>query len=142
MSLAKILNHFGAKYAILHDSDTKTATRKKDGKEQSIANPAWGTNVNILAVVQGAPDPKAVRLVASVPNFEKAYFDQAATGEKPYSAIQHLKDDPAKLATVKALLLALVDDTQPLPKGAYAWSEIKVLEDALDALAKPAETTA
>jgi putative ATP-dependent endonuclease of OLD family len=131
VSLAKILNHFGTTYAILHDSDPKTTSRTKDGKVQEIVNPAWTINSSILAVVKGALDAKAVRLVASVPNFEKAYFDQTASGEKPYSAIQHLKADAEKLATVKALLAALIDHSKPLPKGAHDWSDIKVLEDAL-----------
>ena len=132
VSLAKILNHFGAAFAILHDSDTTTTQRKnKDGELKVIANPAWATNQRILDVVGNAPDPKKVRLVASVPNFEVAYFDQVVTGEKPHAAIQNLKADPEKLATIKALLAALIDHAKPLPAGALAWTDIKVLEAAL-----------
>lgn len=41
-SVAKILNQFGARYSILHDSDKPTCQARKSKK--SIKNPAWGNN--------------------------------------------------------------------------------------------------
>jgi putative ATP-dependent endonuclease of OLD family len=143
VSLAKILNHFGTSYSILHDSDTETATTKsKDGTTKEISNPAWAINTNILSTVSSAPAPKSIRLVASVPNFEKAYFDKEVSGEKPYSAIQHLKVDTTKLATIKELLTALIDHSKPLPSGAHGWSDIKALSKALQLAMKTDGETA
>jgi putative ATP-dependent endonuclease of OLD family len=133
-SLAKILNHFGAPYAILHDSDREMLKKKgADGQSKDAKNPAWTTNQNILDVVSAAPVPGRIRLVASLPNFEEAYFNQAATGEKPYSAIKNLKADEAKLATVKTLLTALVDHSKALPAGALVWADLAALKAAVPA---------
>ncbi|MBF4280468.1 ATP-dependent endonuclease, partial [Vibrio anguillarum] len=96
------------------------------------ANPAWGTNNNLLEVVKQAPDFKKVRLVASVPNLEEAYFGQAVTSEKPYAALQIISDENGEeFSKLRRLLEALTDFTKPLPENAVEWSNITDLEDAL-----------
>ena len=124
-SLAKVLNHFGAGYAILHDSDAPTIEVKaKDGSIKSMANPAWTANSNILAVVKAAPKGARIRLVASVPNFEMAYFDYRATGEKPFTAVKNLREDADKRNIVAKLLTALTKHDSGLPEGALDWDDI------------------
>ena len=123
VSLMKILNHFGAPYAVLHDSDSKKAMRK--GKE--ITNPAWSMNFNILEERKNSG--RDVRLVASVPNFEGAYFDEELKGDKPYTALSKLGSTGAFRDRVEALLRSLVDPAKPLPDNAIAWEEADELEN-------------
>lgn len=86
----------------------------------------------MLEVVGQAPDTAKVRLVASVPNLEEAYFGQEVTSEKPYSALQIISDENGQeFANLKKLLEALTDFTKPLPGNALEWSEIADLEKAL-----------
>ena len=84
VSLIKVLNHFGSNYSVLHDSD-KPRTTTKEGKE--MANPAWGNNPNILEAINTKPVGTNTRLLASLPNFEEAYFGIGARNEKPYNAL-------------------------------------------------------
>lgn len=121
VSLVKILNHFGANYSVLHDSDTPL-TKSGDKK-----NPAWGNNPNILESVQARPDGVKVRLLASLPNFEKAYFDMEVSKEKPYNAITVLGEDEAKFRTVKMLFDALLDHEKPVPLWCCEWNSIEEL---------------
>jgi putative ATP-dependent endonuclease of OLD family len=132
-SLAKILNHFGASYSILHDADTPTifVKDKKTGQPKPMTNSAWTNNQKILDAVNAAPSTAKIRLVASISNFETAYFGQALNSEKPYTAVQRLKDDGDHFKIVYDLLLALIDHNNPLPTGATAWSELQQLADAL-----------
>lgn len=129
VSLCKILNHFGSGYAVLHDSDWPQITTRKTKKQ--MANPAWGINSSILAVTQQAHDSTMVRLVASVPNFEEAFFGEEAEDEKPYSALEKMKRDGEAFTAIKTLLEALLDANKALPQGAVAWSEIEDLQTAL-----------
>ena len=78
VSLVKILNHFGSSYSVLHDSDRPLTAAGK-------GNPAWGNNPNILDAVNSKPDGAETRLLASLPNFEEAYFGEEIKSEKPYS---------------------------------------------------------
>lgn len=128
-SLAKILNHFGTSYAILHNADIQVLTvkEKKTGEMKTMVNPAWSNNGKILEAVAAAPASAKVRLVASLHNFEAAYFGTSLSKEKPYTAIQELKDDAEHFKTVHALLTALVDHAKPLPPGATEWSDIDEL---------------
>ncbi len=125
VSLVKILNHFGSRYAVLHDSDTPTTTRK--GK--TINNPAWAHNEKILIAVQDRPRTSSVRLLASLVNFERAYFGQAVNGEKPYQAIQNLRNNPSGFKKVEQLLEALLDHSKKPPQGAVEWTSISQLEE-------------
>jgi putative ATP-dependent endonuclease of OLD family len=130
VSLIKVLNHFGSNYAILHDSDTPRLTTKK-GKE--MANPAWGNNPNILAAVNAKPLVTAARLLASLPNFEEAYFGEVALEEKPYNALKTLEADENKFNIVETLLKALIDFASPIPANCAEWTTIEDLDDKLKA---------
>jgi putative ATP-dependent endonuclease of the OLD family len=123
--LARILNQFQARYAIIHDSDTPKAKRK--GKE--IANPAWTNNSKILSEVQAASDKSRIRLVATVPHFEAAMFGSSAATEKPYGALEKLRSESGAVEKATALLEAITDFAKPLPKGWVEWTAIGDLEE-------------
>jgi len=125
VSLVKILNHFGSDYSVLHDSDTPL-TKTGDKK-----NPAWGNNPNILEAVSNKPGGTQVRLLASIPNFEKAYFDDEVSKEKPYNALITMNEDPSKFDIVQKLLDALTDHGAATPEKCIEWKNIKDLEEAV-----------
>jgi len=112
VSLMKILNQFGAPYAVLHDSDRKKATR--GGVE--IDNPAWTLNSRILAAAAHADE--RVRVVASVPDFEVAYFGREVSVEKPYTALARLRDHGDEYDRILTLLNFLSERSDDLPKNA------------------------
>lgn len=124
--LARILNQFNAAYAIVHDSDKPTATRK--GKE--IANPAWSNNIKILEQVNAAM-PGRVRLLANLPHFEGAMFQNEAENDKPYGALKRLKTDTTALQRVQQLLVSLVDFDHVPPATCCEWSDLEVLQKSL-----------
>jgi putative ATP-dependent endonuclease of the OLD family len=124
-SLVKVLNHFGSKYSVLHDSDTPLTKNQK-------GNPAWGNNHRILNAVNSHPDRSKVRLLASIPNLEEAFFGQEAKGEKPYNALLKIRDDSTKFQKIEDLLRALTDHSCTVPEGSVEWSEIENLEAALN----------
>lgn len=126
VSLCKILNQFGAPYAVLHDSDRPTY--QKDGKDH--ANPAWAHNDSIRNEMAKAST--RTRLVASVPNFEVAYLGEEVKKDKPYNVLSSLKAGSTILATVSQFLNALIDFTNPLPPGAVEWESIDALKQAVD----------
>jgi len=130
-SLCKILNQFGSGYSVLHDSDRETVTSKKTGRER--ANPAWAENGKILSVTKAGRTAGTIRLVASVPNLEEAFFGEAADGEKPFGAIVHLKADNTVFQRVASLLDALVDTTKTIPDGAKEWATVEELSQAVQA---------
>lgn len=130
VSLIKILNHFGKSYSVLHDSDTPF-TKKGDK-----ANPAWGNNPNILQAVNGKQGDTRVRLLASLPNFEQAYFDMEVSKEKPYHAITVLKENKGKFNVVKSLLDALVNHDQETPNNCLEWKDIEVLKREVETILK------
>jgi len=125
VALAKILNQFGAPYAVLHDSDRPTY--QKAGKEAK--NPAWALNDAIRREVCNLPG--RTRLVASLPNFEAAYLGDEVKSEKPYNALTVLQSEGEARARVSSLLSALVDFEQPLPTGAAEWKSLAELEQLL-----------
>ncbi|MBN8707234.1 MAG: AAA family ATPase [Bacteroidetes bacterium] len=128
VSLIKILNHFGSSYSILHDSDTPLTS------SGAMANPAWGNNPNILAAVNSKPEGTRVRLLASLPNFEKAYFGEEITTEKPYNALKTLVAHHEKFTKVESLLQALIDHTAQTPANCAEWNTIGELQEKLDAI--------
>jgi putative ATP-dependent endonuclease of OLD family len=132
ISLCKILNQFGAPYAVLHDSDRPTY-QKKNGT--SHANPAWAHNKSIL--LEMAKSSSTTRLIASVPNFESAYLDEEVNSDKPYNALSSLKKDSAIVAKIASLLEALTDFGKPVPDGAMEWTTIEQLTAAVEAGEKP-----
>jgi len=133
VSLVKILNQFGTEYAVLHDSDTPKAMRKnKDGVKQEIVNPAWTKNKDILAEV--AKSTRRTRLVASVPNFEGAYYNDELKNEKPYAALSKLRENPIIFEKVEKLLDGLLNYEKELPDMAIEWNNIQNLEDKLKSI--------
>ena len=133
-SLVKILNHFGSNYAVLHDSDFPK-TKRKDGTE--MTNPAWTNNTKILDAVLQHEDKEKVRLLASLPNFEGAYFGEEASGEKPYNALVKLQHNEAFFRKVEDLLRALVDPNALPPEGCIEWRDSGI--EALRAAAEQAK---
>lgn len=129
VSLIKILNHFGSDYSVLHDCDTPKLFTKK-GKE--MANPAWGNNPSILAAMTAKPVNRSTRLLASIPNFEQAYFGEVAEEEKPYNALRTLEEDEAKFHTVESLLKALIDFSSDPPENCTEWKTLEELEETLN----------
>jgi putative ATP-dependent endonuclease of OLD family len=130
VSLIKILNQFGTSYAILHDSDTPKATRKVKGIEQEIVNSAWTMNKAILAETLKAQNN--VRLVASVPNFEGAYYNEELKCEKPYVALERLRDNHDIFQKIEKLLDGLLEFDKELPENAVEWNDIEILKSRFD----------
>lgn len=127
VSLVKILNHFGSSYSILHDSDKPFTTA-------GHGNPAWGNNPNILAAVNSKPEAAQTRLLASLPNFEEAYFQEEIKTEKPYNALRTISTDHAKFESIEKLLKALIDHNAVLPPNCAEWTSIVDLEQKLNAI--------
>lgn len=127
VSLVKILNHFGSSYSVLHDSDKPLTVACK-------GNPAWGNNPNILTAVNLKPDGAETRLMASLPNFEEAYFGEEIKSEKPYNALKTISNSPDKFETIEKLLLALTDHNAPIPDNCAEWTNIEDLQQKLNAV--------
>ncbi|HEU4470177.1 MAG TPA: AAA family ATPase [Flavisolibacter sp.] len=136
VSLIKILNHFGSDYSVLHDSD-RPLLKTKTGKTRK--NSAWGNNPNILQAVTTRPSGTSCRLLASLPNFEEAYFGEEAEGDKPYNALQTIMNDPKKFDTIECLLNALIDHKAALPDNCIEWSSIEALEAKVDEILSKAK---
>ena len=126
VSLIKILNQFGADYSVLHDSDRVLA---KDGIKK---NPAWGNNPNILEAINERPEDTKVRLLASLPNFEEAYFGEEIKNNKPYNALETISTDESKFDIIEHLLKSLIDHTVIIPTNCSEWTSIEQLENELN----------
>ncbi|MDY6460527.1 ATP-dependent endonuclease, partial [Acinetobacter faecalis] len=134
-SMMKVLNHFQNKYYVLHDSDTPTCQSRKLNKQLStpknkiydiveITNPAWTNNNKIKNQMGGN-----CKVVASLINFEHAYFSEDISTNKPEHCISKIKSIPEKYNLIKQLLDALLDQNEAaLPEGAVQWSNISELE--------------
>lgn len=129
VSLIKVLNHFGSDYSVLHDCDLPRITTKR-GKE--MANPAWGNNPNILDAINGKPAGRSTRLLASLPNFEEAYFGEIADEEKPYNALKKLEENTDFFYVVETLLKALINFESETPINCTEWTSIEELESKLN----------
>lgn len=129
VSLVKILNHFGSSYSVLHDSDTPSTANG------AMANPAWGNNPNILAAIAAKPVGTQTRLLASLPNFEQAYFGEVIATEKPYNALRTITEQPAKFAIVETLLQSLINHNADIPNNCVEWTTIDDLRKKLEAVA-------
>ena len=126
-SLCKILNQFDAPFGILHDSDLPTT--KRSG--QDIVSPAWTMNIEIFNVVKDQIDKRKVRLLASLPNFELAYFGKEVKNEKPVTAWEILKKNPDVRKKISDLLMALLDLNATPPDGAVVWTNLDQLKEKL-----------
>ncbi|PQA90888.1 ATP-dependent endonuclease [Chryseobacterium shigense] len=131
VSLIKILNHFGSNYSVLHDCDKPRITTKK-GKD--MANPAWGNNPNILHAINSKPASTSTRLLASLPNFEQAYFGTVAEEEKPYNALKKIEENPELFHIIETLLKALIDFESETPINCTEWSSIEDLLEKVNAI--------
>jgi putative ATP-dependent endonuclease of OLD family len=130
VSLVKILNHFGSSYSVLHDSD-RPVIITKEGKK--MANPAWGNNPNILEAVNAKPAGTNTRLLASLPNFEEAYFGVAAETEKPYNALRTISDNAEIFNLIESLLQSLINHGAAVPANCAEWTTIDDLNEKLEA---------
>lgn len=130
VSLVKILNQFGASYSVLHDSDR---VKTKNGDKNS---PAWGNNPNILNSVMARPAGTNVRLLASLPNFEEAYFGEEIKDNKPYNALKTISTDTSKFQIVEQLFNSLIDHASPIPMNCSEWNSIEQLEADLNIVCK------
>lgn len=134
-SLCKILNQFGKPYAVLHDADRMKFVVKSSGVEKT--NAMWTENENIAAAVDAARQAGRVRLLASIPNFEEAFFGEESKKEKPYAALARLRTDTEARSVIASLLDALIDPTKSIPKGAIEWKSIGELEREVSAFDNP-----
>jgi len=123
--LARILNQFNARFAVLHDCDTPTVKTRK-GNE--MKNPAWTNNERILAGVGKAYDKKRIRLVASLKDFESAMFGEEIDVDKPYNAFKTMKAGGVPYDRVKKLFIALLDFGKDLPNECFQWDDFAQLE--------------
>jgi putative ATP-dependent endonuclease of OLD family len=139
-SMMKVLNHFGNKYYALHDTDVPTVESKRRNRAQSIGdaivydkftmvNPAWTNNTKILDQMTDRS-----RVIASVINFEDAYFDETIGSDKPENCINHIKSEPEMYSRIKSLLDGILElDEAELPQGALTWSDMTELSDIVQA---------
>lgn len=137
-SMMKVLNHFKNRYYVLHDTDVQTCLSKRKKREQNVdgivvydsfvmVNPAWTNNTKISD--QMADN---ARVVASVINFEDAYFSETVASDKPENCIQNLRSDEGKYQLIKQLLDGILQiEGVELPIGAIPWSDISELSDAV-----------
>ncbi|MFN8206831.1 MAG: AAA family ATPase [Bacteroidales bacterium] len=127
VSLCKVLNQFGSNYSILHDSDTPKCKRKdKDGVLKEMTNPAWTKNNDILK--EAKLSACNVRVIASIPNFEGAYYNEELKNEKPYAALKKLKENPDVFKKIEQLLIGLLEFDKSLPENAKEWNKENELE--------------
>ena len=135
VSLCKILNQFDKGYSVLHDADRKTIVGRRTGKER--ANPAWSANEKIAEITADGRTKGTIRVLASVPNFEEAFFGEEAEGNKPYSAIARMTANAEFFRIIKSLLDCLVDLANRIPNGANEWDALTDLEAAVAAFDGP-----
>ncbi len=98
-----------------------------------MANPAWGNNPNILDAVNAKPIGTKTRLLASLPNFEEAYFGEAAETEKPYNALRTISENEDTFNVIENLLKSLINHDAPIPVNCAEWTAIDGLKEKLDA---------
>jgi putative ATP-dependent endonuclease of OLD family len=125
-ALVKIMNHFGSKYSVLHDSDSPFLTSGK-------GNPAWAANGQILEAVKAAPDPSCLRLATCVPNFENVVFGEEVTKDKPYNAVMKIKASAAYRAEVTQMLDYLIFRSDTVPTCLKAWETVEGLKAMFEA---------
>jgi len=129
VSLCKILNQFDKGYGILHDADRKFIFDKKTKNNRT--NTAWAENSKVLSETEAGRNTGKIRLLASIPNFEEAFFGEAAQRDKPYSALARLKADESAFLRIATLLDCLLNSSQKVPEGAVEWNSIDELEAAV-----------
>jgi putative ATP-dependent endonuclease of the OLD family len=126
VSLCKILNQFGAPYAVLHDSDRPTY--QKAGNEHP--NPAWVLNESIRTEMMKASTE--TRLLASVPNFEGAFLGEEAKSDKPYNVLCCIKESSPVVLRITQVLDALIHFENPVPEGTAQWTSVEQLRQEVE----------
>jgi putative ATP-dependent endonuclease of OLD family len=138
-SMMKVLNHFKMTYYVLHDTDRPRIITKRLNKSESIngrkvydqvevTNPAWTNNVKIISQMN-----ENSRVVASVTNFEDAYFDETVGSDKPENCINHLKEEQGIYAKIKNLLDGILElEESALPEGAIVYKSIDELKNHVE----------
>jgi len=122
VSLVKVLNHFNARYSILHDMDNPLT-------KKNTANSAWAANGQIISEASPSRENDDVRVYASLPNFEEAYFGLTSSDEKPYKALKAIMEDKTKYEKIGMLLDVLVGTSNKLPANCVKWFEISELQE-------------
>lgn len=137
--LIKILNQFGACFAVLHDFDRPTV---RSGKHRGKANSAWAANEAIRAECEAAAG--RVTLVGAVENFEQALFGEDARDDKPYEAVRTLAADASAFAAVELLLRVLAGrrPAKELPAGFIAYQKLAELAEIRAMIEKRGEEEA
>lgn len=103
---ARILNHFGTPYTIVHDTDEPMVLRGAAWAKNSM----WTVNKTISDVIAERDDAlPACGLVAHIPDFEGFYFHQALGKDKPYHAITMLNSAEFQKTDEYALLMNFAD---------------------------------
>lgn len=123
--VAKILNQFNARYAVLHDSDSPTVVRKVRGSSrfEEVTNGAWTSNSNIKEAMRSSIEANRARLVATIPHFEGAFFGEDVASDKPFHAWTKLKNSETLCTKVKALLYSLLDFAETVPPECVEWED-------------------
>lgn len=127
---AKILNQFGTPYIIVHDTDAPKAIRKK----KPIANAMWKENEKIFEIVKHARTLGVLaEVISSIPDFERAYFDEEISEDKPFFAHQkmtskefkkeegHLKMQKLKEGILKGDTAILTESFSDMEKKLKEW---------------------
>ncbi len=130
VALVKILNHFAANYSVLHDSDMPTIKTKKGNDK---INPAWSINEKILGEISNKPKNTRVRLLASIPNFEKALLGEEIKYDKPYNFLVSLQQGDTIFKVIEQLLDSLVDFDILPPENCVEWDK---MDDLLNSVKK------
>ena len=97
-----------------------------------ITNSSWTINQSILNEISKKNPSIKSRLVASLPNFEKAYLSiENPTKDKPYAAIGVLQTDDEVFKNLEKLLAGLTDFSKELPNNALEWNDLEALRLSL-----------
>jgi hypothetical protein len=99
---ARILNHFGTPYTIVHDADAPMIQRKGAW----VKNGMWTINKRIAEVItEREKDLPPCGIVAHIPDFEGFYFGDELTADKPYKAIMMLNSPEFQKSEKYTLLM-------------------------------------
>lgn len=130
-SVMKVLNHFKRKYYVLHDTDTPTCqVKRKKGvnKETGLVeyeiktqkNPAWSSNENIYNQISDYSN-----ICSSIHTFEKAYFDEIISSDKPYHSLSKIKSDVEFYDKMKNVLKFILGRTEENLDGIIRCSSLE-----------------
>lgn len=104
---ARILNHFGTSYTIVHDADAPMSLRKTGWAKNGM----WTVNKNISDVLAERDDKLPVcGLVAHIPDFEGFYFHDKLAEDKPYHAITMLNSEDFQNTEQYGQLMSFADN--------------------------------